>query len=268
MDERTELNPAAEVTAAIVPVPCPVCGAANRALETWCVECGFLLEEKPGEAVVAAPAWTLTDGTSVYRLKDGENVVGRLNADVFLSDPSVSRRHAVVTVAADGVFLRDENSSNGTRVNGAPVAAGAETPVQAGARMEFGSVRLTLVGPNGEMPELPEEPPTAIEAPSVARLVGDAGDYALRAGANTIGRLEGNAVAIADPFVSGRHAVLSIEGRRATLSDSGSTNGTFVGEERLGPGTTAELEDGSSIRFGRVSLRFEWLPEPASEPER
>jgi pSer/pThr/pTyr-binding forkhead associated (FHA) protein len=266
MDERTEMAPNSEVTAALAPVTCPVCGASNAALETWCADCGFLLEDKPGENVSMAPGWTLTDGSAVYRLKTGENVVGRLNADVFLSDPSVSRRHAVLTVTADGVSLRDERSSNGTRVNGAPVAAEVETPLEVGARIEFGSVRLTLVGSDGEIPEPAAEPEPEAGEPPVARLAGDAGVFALRPGANTIGRREGNAVTIADPFVSGLHAVISIEGRRASLTDSGSTNGTFVGDERLASGVTVELEDGSSVRFGQVVLRFEWLPEPAPEP--
>ena len=49
-------------------------------------------------------------------------VIGRLpECDVVLNDSNVSRRHAEIRRSGDGVFLTDLGSTNGTRVNGAPV---------------------------------------------------------------------------------------------------------------------------------------------------
>ncbi|MFI5245471.1 MAG: FHA domain-containing protein, partial [Gemmatimonadales bacterium] len=46
-------------------------------------------------------------------------VVGRaVNSDVAIVDPTVSRRHAELTVVRDGVQVTDAGSSNGTFVNG------------------------------------------------------------------------------------------------------------------------------------------------------
>ncbi len=46
-------------------------------------------------------------------------VIGRgQNADYVLSDPTISRAHAVVGVTDDGCFVQDLGSTNGTLVNG------------------------------------------------------------------------------------------------------------------------------------------------------
>ena len=48
-------------------------------------------------------------------LRQGENAIGRAHeVPVWIDDDSVSRRHAVIQVGADGVFLEDCGSRNGT----------------------------------------------------------------------------------------------------------------------------------------------------------
>ena len=48
-------------------------------------------------------------------LTDGSYVIGRADdAGLKLAQPSVSRRHAVIQVGEDGVFLEDCGSRNGT----------------------------------------------------------------------------------------------------------------------------------------------------------
>jgi len=47
----------------------------------------------------------------------GEAIVGRdPGVDIRIDHPSVSRRHARVTVVGDGVFIQDLGSTNGTLV--------------------------------------------------------------------------------------------------------------------------------------------------------
>lgn len=56
-------------------------------------------------------------------LATGTYVVGRdRNADVWIDDPSVSRRHARLVVDGDAVAVEDLDSRNGTRVRGALVS--------------------------------------------------------------------------------------------------------------------------------------------------
>lgn len=56
--------------------------------------------------------------------------------------------------------------------------------------------------------------------------------------------------------ISGVHCEISLQGRRCTVMDvgssgTGSTNGTYVDGERLAPSTPRELKPGQSLRLGR-----------------
>ena len=63
--------------------------------------------------------YRLTRGTHAFALQDGENLIGRdPDVHVFLDHPSVSRRHARISITADRVVLEDLNSRNGTCVDG------------------------------------------------------------------------------------------------------------------------------------------------------
>ncbi|MGH7516298.1 MAG: adenylate/guanylate cyclase domain-containing protein [Gemmatimonadales bacterium] len=71
-----------------------------------------------------------TSGTQTFELPAGRPVIlGRgVASDIAIYDPTVSRRHAELTVAADGVHVKDLGSSNGTCINGRRVAAGRLGP--------------------------------------------------------------------------------------------------------------------------------------------
>ncbi|MBM3308098.1 MAG: SpoIIE family protein phosphatase [Candidatus Eisenbacteria bacterium] len=87
------------------------------------------------------------NGTRVsLELRDGDQVVGRApESDIRLEHRSVSRRHALVSVAGGRVTVTDLGSRNGTRVDGARIAA--PTPARAGSRIAFADVSLTLRAP-------------------------------------------------------------------------------------------------------------------------
>ena len=55
-----------------------------------------------------------------FRLDPGNHILGRgWDADLFLEDESVSRKHAEFTVTKEGTYyIRDLGSTNGTKVNG------------------------------------------------------------------------------------------------------------------------------------------------------
>lgn len=74
-------------------------------------------------------------------LRVGRTVVGRgAEADLRLTDPTVSPVHAEVLVQADGrVLLRDLETENGIRVDGRPVV---ESPLVDGNRLQLGDAVL------------------------------------------------------------------------------------------------------------------------------
>jgi hypothetical protein len=81
----------------------------------------------------------LTDGRRV-QIGTEPLVIGRLpECGVVLADSNVSRRHAELRRAGDTVVLTDLGSTNGTRVNGAPVR---ERILASGDEVSVGSTRL------------------------------------------------------------------------------------------------------------------------------
>lgn len=69
-------------------------------------------------------------------------------------------------------------------------------------------------------------------------LIGVSGPYlgqrfALKQGVNSIGRIEGDIILENDKQVSRRHCVINWAGDGITITDQGSTNGTFVGGQKV-----------------------------------
>lgn len=79
------------------------------------------------------------DGQLSFELRAGQPLVlGRaLSSDLPVLDPTVSRRHAELTIEPSSVVIRDLGSSNGTFVNGARVTT---TAVRSGDRIIFGKI--------------------------------------------------------------------------------------------------------------------------------
>jgi pSer/pThr/pTyr-binding forkhead associated (FHA) protein len=65
------------------------------------------------------------------------------------------------------------------------------------------------------------------------------------------------AAAVLGPYetVSRRHAEVAVDvGRRVTVTDAGSTNGTFVDDAPVAEGARVELRAGARLRLGRSVL--------------
>lgn len=117
-------------------VLCPVCGASYFADEApaKCERCAAeslytdTIWEKPdlpGHLSLvhsSGQSITLTDGLPV----------GRQHTDCLRDDRYVSRLHATILVRNGAVLIRDEDSDNGTRVNGAKLQPHKAHPLRAG----------------------------------------------------------------------------------------------------------------------------------------
>ncbi|WP_344065089.1 FtsK/SpoIIIE domain-containing protein [Terrabacter lapilli] len=76
----------------------------------------------------------------------GEHIIGRAaSAQVRLEDPGVSRAHAVLTVSAEGLHLRDLEPTNSSRVEGSALPAQGGM-ITAGQHVRIGSTSF-VVGP-------------------------------------------------------------------------------------------------------------------------
>jgi pSer/pThr/pTyr-binding forkhead associated (FHA) protein len=69
-----------------------------------------------------------------------------------------------------------------------------------------------------------------------------------------IGRGNDAAIRLDDDYVSTRHARIAASGEQWFVEDLGSTNGTYIGSQRISQPTTLQL--GSQIRIGKTTLEL------------
>jgi S-DNA-T family DNA segregation ATPase FtsK/SpoIIIE len=81
-----------------------------------------------GPTVATATIHSGLDAGKTFALGSGVNYVGRIaSAQVLLTDPGSSRRHASITVA-ESISITDLNSANGVEIDGAMVARAILSP--------------------------------------------------------------------------------------------------------------------------------------------
>jgi pSer/pThr/pTyr-binding forkhead associated (FHA) protein len=122
----------------------------------------------------AAPARSVAlAGTSSacrerFRLPLGKSRIGRKDTEVMLSTLEVSRHHATIEVTTDAITVTDENSANGTFVNGVRITT---APLHDGDIIVFGpSLRFVVAEQTGDLAVPTPQPATPAQADSVAVL--------------------------------------------------------------------------------------------------
>jgi pSer/pThr/pTyr-binding forkhead associated (FHA) protein len=83
--------------------------------------------------------------------------------------------------------------------------------------------------------------------------------WPLYQGKNVVGRkgaMEGLDIEVDHPTTSSRHAIIHAAARPGAvkIEDPGSTNGTYLNEERLVKGASQVVRDGDSVRFGGYTV--------------
>ena len=150
---------------------CPHCGWENFEGIIYCDRCGVALVRLPlatrtlaGSPETQVRADTLgPDGVVILQVGEadspfmiqirGEIILGRisqaseeatyLDLTPFGADEAgVSRRHARLLRDGRAVYLMDLNSTNGTRVNGEPLAAGVEKRLRDGDEIRLGRLKV------------------------------------------------------------------------------------------------------------------------------
>jgi hypothetical protein len=99
---------------------------------------------------------------------DGELILGREegSADLVISDPGVSRRHARVHSEGGGVLVEDLGSSNGTFVNGERISGPVE--LAAGDEIQVGDTVLGIEGADAATALMPPGAPPTEQHPGPA----------------------------------------------------------------------------------------------------
>jgi pSer/pThr/pTyr-binding forkhead associated (FHA) protein len=84
------------------------------------------------------------DAGKTFQLQEGDNVIGRDGGDISLSDPSVSRAHAVIRRSGDDFIIGDLGSRANTLVDGERVTGIA---VKGGDVITLGQTKIVIMGP-------------------------------------------------------------------------------------------------------------------------
>ena len=86
----------------------------------------------------------LDDESKTFKLKEGEYVIGRsAQCEIHIDDPSISRKHARVTVSSNKVKIKDLESKNHTFLDDKEMEA--EFEVEPDAIIKFGKVEAKLL---------------------------------------------------------------------------------------------------------------------------
>ena len=83
---------------------------------------------------------TLTSETP-YPVRGKRTVVGRDDADITIADPTMSIHHFEITTRGGEHFIRDLDTTNGTKVNGQKISA---TELRDGDRIQAGLTTLVF----------------------------------------------------------------------------------------------------------------------------
>lgn len=100
-------------------------------------------------AELAGCAFMLVGPNTLHGVADAPVTIGRSRrCDLRIDNESVSKVHGSIGFdEARGYVVVDENSRNGTRVNGQSLAPGAAAAVYAGAQVAFGDAIFVFIDP-------------------------------------------------------------------------------------------------------------------------
>ncbi|MCB9832755.1 MAG: FHA domain-containing protein [Planctomycetes bacterium] len=225
---------------------------------------------QPGKPVAEVP---IAVGVSIGR---------RPENSIVLEDGKASGRHAHVVQKEGQLVIEDLGSSNHTHILGGSTLQGGEShPLTLGTAFQIGETKFVVVAAAGADGGGDDRTIAAQMLSPSAGAGGAAGGLAVLAAfkaarprivlANeairaihdmdkiqfVIGR-KGDAtnLAIEHQAVSACHATISFEDRRFYIEDMGSSNGTFLGGDRLPANQRVELKPETQLRFGSIDALF------------
>lgn len=192
-------------------------------------------------------------------LLQGECTIGRAaTCTIRLDERNVSRAHCTLRKVGDSWELRDDQSYNGTYVNGQRVIE--PCPIAVGDIVHLGDFRLELLNEAAIQARASED--DGVESSRQrrpARLVMVLGptpgqEFPLEGERKTIGRGEPCDIVVDDPSVSPLHCeLLSMGGGRWEVVEQDGSSGMRVNGLAL---RRSIIESGDALELGDVRLRF------------
>lgn len=217
-------------------------------------------------------AWLLGISTGSYEGKEYPLNTARVTVGASEASDIALFREEWMPPQFGAFVFQDEQwwwQGGKAKINGAPQTSALLMP---GATIEFGHTRFRFqtrsVNASRKHPTPDRTPPPTSSptlpgpaAPSITPTVrpewalNKADGTALRLPTEStqmqLGRASDNNIVLSDVSVSAHHALLKVSVDVLSVTDLGSTNGTFVNGRRLPSNTPTPLQAGDSIRLGR-----------------
>jgi pSer/pThr/pTyr-binding forkhead associated (FHA) protein len=219
---------------------------------------------------------SMVDGREYAVIPEGLTIGRDAGCDVVVPAAEVSRRHARIAPGDQGYVLEDL-SSNGLLVNGArspkSYVLGRGDTLRIGSEefRFYADVEAPAASPPSAPPPAPAMPkapddvsttekrrPQALALLEIMNEGPQKGQqYELVAPLSHVGRGAHNDVPLTDESVSDMHAKIQRRESGWFVVDMGSTNGTYVGGQRVAG--EQELSGSIDVRFGGVKMLFRAL---------
>lgn len=188
------------------------------------------------------------------------------DADFLISSNSVSRKHAKITSNGNAFYLEDMGSSNGITLDGKKLIPFQKVVLHNSSQFSLGEVELRFSGDNQSqyayhgnnnsydtwlISGFDQNGNTiqhTLNGVAASKDINNLNPIC------TIGRSEDCEFMINDNSVSRRHAIIGIDSYgQLAVADLGSSNGTYVGETKVGRKPTP-IRKSQKIKFGSTEL--------------
>ncbi len=206
-------------------------------------------------------------------------VVGRKDADVKLTDQTVSGRHAVLEFVGGKFFVTDNQSTNGTKINGEEIES---SPLENMDELQVGDTKMLasiLDDRYGAyVPDGPDEDTqdsrflegdetmvlSPLQNPEIPKnihfvlqfLEGEDKGKKLQVTrkSSVIGRGEKCDIKTDDPAISKRHCQIEVHNKdKMTVKDLASANGTRLNEKYI---SAVKIRLGDIIQIGKTKIKI------------
>ena len=216
------------------------------------------MDETIPDAPATLPVIVHLASGRIYRIQPGETLMGRskeCGIHIPAVDKSLSRKHARLLLLQQVCSLQDLNSTNGTFLDGKKLEKDAVLPIEQDAEVRLAHDSFFLA-----LPPRSEKLWKAAQLASLQSAKTLETRYFFQETC-TLGRSQPWAQgAMTARNISHQHARLEVADEGCTLTDLGSTNGTYVNKERIEASTPVALTPGDRIVMGDETLIFNCIP--------
>ena len=203
---------------------------------------------------VAAVRVTTPDGQiNEYSVGSTGLRIGRSRTagnDLVIADPMVSKRHAEMRVSDNKLVMVDLQSTNGTRLSGAPIPPGIAWPISEGDVFLLGNTQVMVIKIQASklVPALDNYGIQTV-ARALSLMTADGQLHAIGSDM-VIGRAISDDIVVTGVGVSPQHARLRIRHDVITIEDLDAPAGTFVNSERIPARHPVVIRAGDTVALG------------------